>query len=149
MYSMILQILEHRERYLVILTWACDKAGTIGQSTLLIWYKITKHLNGAFSISEANMTYEEYKETPTHKLLTMIHNVKQDIDNCKTFIRNSTKDKKPLAHRLPYLVVLSMHNVQLTLLEEHSRNLAEIDPVRDEKINELVELFWKQYGDRT
>lgn len=72
----------------MILTWACDKAGNIGQSTLLIWYKITKHLNGAFSFSEdKQMTYDEY-----------------------------------------------------------SRSVGEIDLVRDEKIKELIKLFWDTYG---
>lgn len=94
------------------------------------------------------MTYDEYKETPTHKLLTMIYNIKQDIDNYKMMIRESIKEKKPVAHRLPCQIVLSMCNVQLGLMEEHSRNLAEIDPVRDEKINELLELFWEKYGNR-
>lgn len=95
------------------------------------------------------MTYEEYKETPTHKLLTMIYNIKNKMQDMRMNIRESTKEKKPLAHRLPYIAVLSVQTAHLNLMEEHSRNLAEIDPVRDEKINELLELFWEKYGDRT
>lgn len=94
------------------------------------------------------MTYEEYKETPTHKLLAMIYNVKHEIDKDRVLIRESNKEKQTLAQRLPYLVILSRHQLILGLLEEHSRNLAEIDPVRDEKINELIELFWENYGIR-
>lgn len=95
------------------------------------------------------MTYEEYKETPTHKLLTMIYNIKHDMEDVRTSIRESIKQKESLAQRLPYFVILSRYQLILGLMEEHSRNLAEIDPVRDEKINELLELFWEKYGDRT
>lgn len=94
------------------------------------------------------MQYEDYKQRPSLKLLTMIYNVRTEIDTHRKAIRASLKDKKPLVHRLSHMVVLSMCQVHLGLMEEHSRNLAEIDSARDEKIEELCHLFWDTYGSK-
>ena len=92
------------------------------------------------------MQYEDYKQRPTIKLLTMIYNVRSEMNYHRKAIRSSLKDKKPVVHRLSHMVILSMCQVHLGLMEELSMNLAEIDPVRDEKIEELCTLFWEQYG---
>lgn len=92
------------------------------------------------------MQYEDYKQRPTLKLLTMIYSVRSEIEGHRKAIRASIKENKPVVHRLSHMVVLSMCQVHLGLMEELSRNLAEIDPARDEKIEELCYLFWDKYG---
>jgi len=92
------------------------------------------------------MQTQDYKTRPTIKLLTMIYKVRSDIEVHRKAIRASIKDKKPVDHRLSHMVVLSMCQVHLGLMEQLSVNLAAVDPERDEKIEELCHLFWDLYG---